>query len=212
MGRRFITTVVIAAAMVVPLAVGAGAGPLHAQTGAHELVKKTTDEVIAELQERRAELEAQPGKIYDFVQEYLLPHFDFERMSRLVLGKHWRRIDEAGRERFIREFQRLLVRTYATSMFKYSDEKISFLPYHGEPGAGEVIVKTEVERPGGEPVPIDYRLYATGGEWKVYDVAVDGVSLVINYRSSFASQIARLGGVDALTEKLRERNKQVMDE
>lgn len=212
MGSRFIRNGLAIAAMIVLPALPASAEELDAQTGAHELVKSTTDKVIAELKERHEELEAQPGKIYGFVEEYLLPHFDFARMSRLVLGKHWRRIDQAQRQRFVDEFRRLLVRTYASSMLKYSNENIYFLPYHGESGAEDVTVRTEVEQPGGSPIPIDYRLYKVNGSWKVYDVAIDGVSLVINYRSSFSSQIARLGGVDPLIDKLRDRNREVMNE
>lgn len=188
-----------------------GASPARAGGSALDLVRDTSIEVQKVLQQRHVELEKKPGLIYGVVEEYLLPHFDFERMSQLVLGKNWRTATPAERQQFVEEFRLLLVRTYATAMLKYSDQKINFLPGRGKAGDGEEVVQTEVEQDGGPPIPIDYSLYRMGDAWKVFDVKIDNVSLVVNYRGTFASEI-RGGGLAALIQKLRARNQQAANE
>lgn len=200
---------------VLLLVCGIGAAPPRAaavDTSAHDLVRMTSAEVQKILQQRHAELEKRPGLIYGVVEDYILPHFDFERMSQLVLGKNWRAASPEERRQFVEEFRLLLVRTYATAMLKYSDQKISYLPYRGKPGDSEVVVQTEVEQAGGQPIPIDYSLYRQGDAWKVFDVKIDNVSLVVNYRGTFAGEIRNGGGVDALIRKLHERNQQAANE
>lgn len=195
------------------LALALGAAPARAadDDDARALVRDTSAEVQKILQQRHAELERKPGLIYGVVEEYILPHFDFERMSQLVLGKNWRAATAEERGQFVEEFRLLLVRTYATAMLKYSDQKISFLPARGKAREGEAVVQTEVEQAGGPPIPIDYSLYLKGDAWKVYDVKIDSVSLVVNYRGTFASEI-RGGGLAALIQKLHERNQQAANE
>ncbi|MFQ5487525.1 MAG: phospholipid-binding protein MlaC [Gammaproteobacteria bacterium] len=184
-------------------------GAAHAgHLGALEMVQQTTERVTRILQARQAELEADPALLYTVVEKEVAPYFDFVRMSRLVLGKYWRRASREERRQFAKEFRRLLVRSYAASMLKYSGEKISFLPLRGDPEATDVTVRTEVEVPGMDPVEVDYSLYLREGEWKVYDVAIGGVSLVINYRTSFAEEIRKSGGLAGLIEKLQQRNQQ----
>ncbi len=181
--------------------------PAHAtHLNALEMVQQTTEQVTRLLQARKAELEADPALLYTVVEKEVAPYFDFSRMARLVLGKYWRRASREERRQFIEEFRRLLVRSYAASMLKYSGEKINFLPLRGNPEASDVTVRTEVEVPGMDPVEVDYSLYLRKGEWKVYDVAIDGVSLVVNYRTSFSEEIRRSGGLAGLIEKLRQRN------
>jgi phospholipid transport system substrate-binding protein len=197
------------------LALAIGAAPQRAaavETGAHEMVRMTAGQVQKILQQRHVELEQKPGLIYGVVEEYILPHFDFERMSRLVLGKNWRSATPEEQRQFVDEFRLLLVRTYATAMLRYSDQKISYLPYRGNPADSEVVVQTEIQQPGMAPIPIDYTLYRKGDAWKVFDVKIDSVSLVVNYRGTFAGEIRNGGSVGALISKLRERNQQAMNE
>jgi phospholipid transport system substrate-binding protein len=190
----------------------AAAGPAGAAaTGAHDMVKQTADEVQKVLHDRHKELEKNPSLIYGVVQQYILPHFDFERMSQLVLGKAWRTASPAERQQFMDEFRLLLVRTYATAMLKYSDQKIDYLPYRGKPDDTQAVVQTEIAQAGTQPIPIDYSLYRQGDDWKVYDVKIDNVSLVVNYRGTFNNEV-RNGGVAALIQKLRERNQQASAE
>lgn len=172
-----------------------------------DLVKQTTDQMLSKLRAERAVIEQQPGRIYELVNQIVLPHFDFERMSSWVLGKNWRTATPPQRQKFMEEFRTLLVRTYAKSLATYSDQKISYLPVRSSPQDTDVKVRTEVEQPGGLPIPIDYDLSLKDGQWKVYDVAIDGVSLVSNYRTTFATEV-RQNGLDKLIATLAERNRQ----
>ena len=175
---------------------------------AQDMVKSTSTEIINSLRAQSEELHDNPERIYDFIQSRVLPHFDFERMSRLVLGKYWRRASPQERREFVEQFRYLLVRTYATAMLDYAEDPIAYLPFRDDPEAKDVTVRTEVDIPGGNPVPVDYSVYQVDGRWKVYDVSIDGVSLVVNYRSSFATQIRSEGGIEGLIAKMRERNQQ----
>jgi phospholipid transport system substrate-binding protein len=171
------------------------------------LVQQTADQMLSKLRAERQVIDQHPGRIYDLVNEIVLPHFDFERMSSWVLGKYWRSATPDQRNRFVEEFRNLLVRTYAKSLSSYQDNKITYLPLRATPQDTDVKVRTEVDQPGGFPIPIDYSLYLKGDEWKVYDVTIDGVSLVTNYRTTFANQI-RQDGLDKLIATLADRNKQ----
>lgn len=170
-----------------------------------QLVKQTSEQVLAEVKSRKQELTESPGKIYGLVEEIVLPRFDFERMSRLVLGKHWRAASDDQRGKFVIQFRELLVRTYATALLNYSDQEIRYLPVRQVDGAEEVTINTEVAAAGAPKVPINYALYRDGDSWRVFDVAIDGVSLVSNYRTTFASQIRRYK-LDGLIAQLEERN------
>ncbi len=173
---------------------------------AEEVVKGTANKVLARLTAERELIEAEPTRIYGLVNEVVIPHFDFVSMSKWVLGKNsWRAASEAQREQFIGEFRTLLVRTYAKALLEYTSEEIEYLPSNGNPDSNLVEVKTKIKQGGARDVPIDYRLHITGGEWKVVDIVVDGVSLVSTYRGSFASEI-RKNGLDALITKLSQRN------
>lgn len=190
------------------LAIFTGSAQAAAQS-AEEVVKTTTDQVLARISSQKAELTAHPERIYDLIHELVIPHFDFNGMSKWVLGRAWADATPEQREQFIAQFQTLLVRTYAKALLEYSDEQIRFLPVDASPGASMVVVKTEVDQPGGAaPVPIHYRMHMSDGNWKVVDVAVDGVSLVSTYRGSFASEI-RKTGLDALIAKLADRNQKL---
>ncbi|WP_456447220.1 MlaC/ttg2D family ABC transporter substrate-binding protein [Thiolapillus sp.] len=173
-----------------------------------KLIRSTADYVLQQIRTRKAELEKDSSGIYDLVQKKILPHFDFRIMSRGALGRYWRRATEAQKQRIAKEFQELLVRTYATTLLNYSDQKVDYLPFRGKRDDKRVTVATRVHSPGGPPVPINYRLYRTSdGRWKIYDVVVDGVSLVSNYRSSFATEVKK-GGIEGLIHSLEQHNRQ----
>lgn len=173
---------------------------------AQEVVMTTADQVIARLVAERADIEANPHKLYSLINELVIPHFDFLSMSKWVLGKtNWKSASADQRDKFVSEFRTLLVRTYAKALLEYSDQEIVYKPVISNPDSNVVTVETEVKQASGNPVPIDYRMHASGGEWKVVDVAVDGISLVSTYRGSFAAEI-RKNGLDSLIAKLSERN------
>jgi len=171
------------------------------------LVESVAEQVLAELRKDKAALEAHPERINEIVDRYIIPHVDFQRMARWVLGKYWRRASPEQRTRFVAEFKRLLVRTYATSLLEYTDQTLTFLPFRGDLARGDVTVRSQIDQPGGFPIPIDYKLHrGKDGRWLIYDIVIDGVSLVSNYRSSFAREIARKG-LDGLIETLAEKNR-----
>lgn len=174
---------------------------------ARRLVIETGNRVLAALRAGKDRLQQDPGYVYDLVDRIVLPHFDFGRIARWALGKYVRKASPEQMRRFTREFRTLLVRTYASALNEYTDQKIDYPPLRARAGSHEVTVHSEVSQPGAFPIPIDYDLYLKDGEWKVYDVKVDGVSLVANYRSGFYRQI-RQKGLDALIESLARRNRE----
>lgn len=183
------------------------AAPAQAPTAPDALVRDTAERMLEVLRERRGELDERPQVVYALVEEIVLPHFDFELMSRYVLAQNWRGASPGQRERFVEEFRQLLVRTYATSLAEYSGQQIDYLPLRGDPERGRVTVSTVIKQNGGGPdIPVDYNLRRTEAGWKVFDVIIEGLSLVQNYRGSFASEIHRRG-LDGLIEQLAERNR-----
>jgi phospholipid transport system substrate-binding protein len=128
-------------------------------------------------------------------------------MSQWVLGANWRRATAEQRDRFLTEFRDLLVNTYGYALLRYDNEQIQYLPSHGDPASGLVIVRTQIRQADGESIPVNYRLYHKHGEWKVFDLSIDGVSLISNYRNSFAEQIEQVG-MDGLIKRLEQHNQQ----
>ncbi len=169
------------------------------------LVRMTTERMLAVLRAERELLKRDPDRIYYLVDGIVLPHFDFYRMSRWVLGKHWRSATRGQRSRFVRQFKILLVRTYAMALLAYSDERVKILPVRERGHVTRATVRTEIRRPGSLPIPINYSMYLKGGRWKVHDVTIDGISLVTNYRSAFGAQIQRVG-LEGLIRRLEEHN------
>ncbi len=173
--------------------------------GARTLVQTTADKVIAKVKDDRDALRKDPARLHRLVDELIIPHFDFQRMSRWVLGKYWRKASKQQQAQFVDEFRKLLVRTYATALLEYSDQTIKYLPIHAKSGAKSVTVKTVIEQSSSSKVPINYRMYPSKQGWKVFDVAIDGVSLVSTYRNSFAATIKK-SGINGLISSLVAKN------
>lgn len=171
------------------------------------LVRQTSERMLTVLKQQHDVIKSEPARLYGLVDDIVLPHFDFERMARWVLGKNWRQATPEQQQRFVVEFRNLLVRTYGTALLEYNDQEVRFLPLRMSAGAEEVTVRTEIQQPGGLPIPINYSMYRRADGWKVYDVVIDGISLVSNYRTDFSAQI-RSGGIDALIVRIAERNAQ----
>ena len=172
---------------------------------AETLVRMTTEQTLAVLRAEREILKAEPGRVYLLVDGIVLPHFDFYRMSRWVLGKHWRSASRGQRSRFVEEFRTLLVKTYATALLAYSDERVEIVPARKRGQVTRTTVRTEIRRPGSLPIPINYSMYLKDELWKVRDVTIDGISLVANYRSTFGAQIQRQG-LEELIQRLEAHN------
>lgn len=191
--------------LLATIALLAFGGAQAADMAPDALVKETSQEVLSILKKDH-EFQTNQKKILDLVDAKVLPHFDFNRMTALAVGKFWRQASPAQQQALTKEFRTLLVRTYSTSLSNYKNQTVAYKPFRMEPADTEATVKTQVVQPGGQPIPIDYSLHKTPEGWKVYDVTVDNVSLVTNYRSSFASEI-RKGGIDGLVNALVEKNK-----
>ena len=192
---------------VTALALLTGAPPAAAQDAAPDaLVRKSIDEVLAIIKADKELQNGNPGKLHALVEEKVIPHFDFNRMTRLAVGRSWSQASDAQKQALTREFQTLLVRTYSTSLSQYRNQTIDVKPAKIVAGDKETMVRTVVNQPGGQPIPIDYGMERTDGGWKVFDVVVDGVSLVTTYRSSFNDQIQK-SGVDGLVKTLSDRNR-----
>ncbi len=187
---------------------------VYAATGAAdaaaplELVRSTTEVLLDDMRAHRADYAKDRSKLYAMAEEKVLPHFDFRRMSQWVLGRNWKQATPEQRDRFVTEFRMLLVRTYSTALLNYTDEEIVYQPVKAAPDASEVVVRTEVKnKTGRPPIPVFYSFYRNGdGEWKVFDVSIEGVSIVTNYRAVYASRI-REAGMDGLIASIAAQNR-----
>ncbi len=183
--------------------------PAQANPDAENLAKSTVDKVLQVIRAEKSAFEADPSKLYALVDDVVLPNFDFERMAKLVLAQNWNAANDDQKARFIKEFRALIVRTYARSLLDYTDQEVKFLPSRSEDDR-RVTIRTEVVKPGtSKAIPIDYDMYLPSAQWKVYDVKVDGVSLVMNYRSSYAEEI-RKNGLDGLISQLKTKSADAM--
>ena len=176
-----------------------------AQETPDQLVKRTTDEVLAII---KADKDLQNGnsrKVVELAEQKVLPHFDFTRMTRLAVGRNWAQASDAQKEALIKEFRTMLVRTYSSSLTQYRNQTIEVKPSKLAANDTDAVVRTAVIQQGGPPIPIDYSMSKTDSGWKVYDVVIDGASLVTTYRGSFNDQIQK-GGIDGLVKTLHDRN------
>ncbi|NJD88307.1 MAG: ABC transporter substrate-binding protein [Betaproteobacteria bacterium] len=196
----------LVALAVTALALAAGATAFAQELAPDALARKSIDEVLAVIRADKELQNGNPKKLHALVEEKILPHFDFTRMTRLAVGRNWAQASDAQKEALTREFQTLLVRTYSTSISQYRNQTIDVKPAKIASGDKDTVVKTVVNQPGGQPIPIDYAMERTDKGWKVYDVMVDGVSLVTTYRGSFNEQVQK-GGVDGLVKTLADRNR-----
>ncbi len=179
--------------------------PALAASGPEQLIRETSDKVLAEIKLNAETYRGDPSRLYRLVDKVVLPHFDFDAMTDLALGNFKDQVSAAQKPVIVNEFRALLVRTYSSALLEYTDQKLTYLPTEGSEADGKVTVRSEIEQAGGFPIPIHYSLRRGDDGWKVFDISVDNVSLVTNYRSSFARAIKK-NGVDGLIETLRERN------
>ena len=183
------------------------AGAVGAQDVAPDvLMKRISDEVISIVKQDKDIKAGDRKKINALVDAKVLPHFNFTRMTALAMGRNWRKANAEQKQALVTQFRDLLVRTYSGALAEYKNEVIEFKPLRAAPGDTDVTVKTQVKRPGSEPISIDYSMEKTPDGWKVYDVVVAGVSLVTNYRDSFNNEI-RDNGIDGLIKLLASKNR-----
>ncbi|HTY03157.1 MAG TPA: ABC transporter substrate-binding protein [Rhodocyclaceae bacterium] len=170
------------------------------------LVRGVANDVLDIIRKDKDIRSGDTRKVVELADVKVLPHFDFTRMTRLAMGKDWRKATPEQQQQLTAEFRALLVRTYSKALVEYRDQTIEFKPFKMQPADTDALVRTTVAQAGSKPISIDYNLEKTDQGWKVYDIAVAGVSLVTNYRSSFAEEVTA-NGVDGLIASLRTKNK-----
>ncbi len=200
-----VALVVLISSFFIPVAVANDTQIVEPQV----LVKDSTEKMLHALKEHQDALKEDPSLIYGLVESIIMPNFDFNKIAKLALGKNWRKATVEQREQFIEQFRLLLIRTYSTAMLEYTDQEIKYLPFRGDLKKKKVKVPMEIIQAGGPSIPMVLSMYLNKqGEWKVYDVKIEGVSLVTNYRSTFSNQI-RTEGMDKLIENLAKKNEKV---
>jgi len=164
-----------------------------------------SQDMLRDIDANRAALRQDPGKLRALVDKNLLPHFDTDYAARLVLGKHWRTATPDQQKRFIDAFIQSMMRQYGNAMLDFTGDRLKILPFKGDPAAKMATVRSEVKRDNGTPVPVNYSLHATPQGWKAWDVTVEGVSYVKNFRTDFGSEIDAKG-LDAVIQRLETEN------
>ena len=172
------------------------------------LIKQVTEEVLSIVRQDKEIQKGNTRKAIELVEAKVLPHFNFQRMTALAMGRDWNKANPEQKKLLSEEFKTLLVRTYSNALTGYRDQKVRYKPTRMEGNASDVVVKTEIQQSGGKPIQLDYSLEKQPEGWKVYDVIVAGVSLVTNYRDTFNQEV-RANGVDGLIQMLVEKNKQL---
>ncbi|MGE5160873.1 MAG: phospholipid-binding protein MlaC [Betaproteobacteria bacterium] len=172
------------------------------------LVRDLSNEVLATIKADKALASGDVNRVQKLVDEKILPYVEFEKMTRLAVGRGWRQATPEQRAALTREFRTLLVRTYSGALSQVTDHKVELRPFRAQPADTDVVVRTNVVASRGDPIQLDYRLEKTDAGWKIYDVNILGVWLVENYKTQFASQI-NAGGVDGLIKTLTDRNRQL---
>jgi len=200
----------LALCAVVMLLAGLSAAPAVAQTAAAsgvdtsgplELIRSASDVMLKDLDANRATYRKDRSKLYALVDRVLLPNFDVNFAAQQVLGKHLRNADAQQRERFVKAFYGSLMQTYSDAMIEFTNDRIRFLPYQGDPAANRATVRTEIRRDGGSSVKVNYSLRKTEAGWKAFDVVIEGISYVKSFQEDFAAELDQKG-LDALITRL----------
>ena len=177
----------------------------QAQETPDALVKSVAEDTLSAIRADKDLQAGNPAKVTQLIESKLVPHFDTARMTALAMGRNWRMATPEQQKLLTAQFQTLLIRTYSNALTNYRDNKMTYKPLRMNPGDTDVVVRTEVTRPGQAPVQIDYSMEKTADGWKAYDVVVAGVSLVTNYRDEF-NDLIKSSGVDGLIKALADKN------
>ena len=181
-------------------------GVVHAEVIAPDaLIKNTVQEVIAIIKQDKDIQAGDQKKIIALVDAKVLPHFDFVRMTQLAVGKYWRTATPEQKQALVTEFRNMLVRTYTKVFTVYRDQTVDVKPFRMAADDTEVTVKTVISKPGSQLTPVDYEMKKAADGWKVFDISIEGVSMVMSYRGTFASQIQE-SGIDGLIKTLSDKN------
>jgi phospholipid transport system substrate-binding protein len=186
-------------------------GVVHAEVIAPDaLIKNTVQEVIAIIKVDKDIQSGDQKKIIALVDAKVLPNFDFSRMTQLAVGKYWRTATPEQKQSLVTEFRNMLVRTYTKVFTVYRDQTVEVKPVKMATDDTEVTVKTVINKPGSQPILVDYEMKKADNGWKAYDISIDGVSMVMSYRGTFATQIQE-SGIDGLIKTLSVKNVNAAD-
>lgn len=183
----------------------AASGARADATDPDALIKSTAEEVLSIVKQDKDLQNGNQKKLLELVEAKVLPHFDFERMTRLAVGKGWRTATPEQKQQLVTEFRNLLVRTYTSAFTRYQNQTVDVKPVRFAPTDDEVTVRTTINKPGAQPVSVDYEMEKTPDGWKAFDLTVEGASLVSTYRGTFSEQIQQ-AGIDGLIKSLVEKN------
>jgi len=175
------------------------------QHPARLIVENAVTVMTTKLKEDEALIKKDPHHLLVLVEKYVLPHFDFKKMSSWALGKYNRKATDKQKVDFTEQFRLLLVRTYSKAFSEGGDRKVTYLPVRKSKKEHEAVVRTEIDQGSAFPLPVNYRMHKVDNIWKVYDVTIDGISIVSNYRNTFAKEI-RKDGIDKLISRLSAKN------
>ncbi len=176
------------------------------ELGPEELVKKVTADVLDAIKSDKQLAAGDKQKAIKLAEEKVLPHVDFEEATRLAVGRGWAQASPEQKKKLVTEFRNMLVRTYSNAISAYEGQTMKVLPVRMKPGDTEVTVHNQFIRPGNpKPVLLDYSMRKTEKGWKIYDIVVEGVSLVLTYRSEFDA-VVKQDGIDGLIKRLAQKN------
>lgn len=197
--------------MILGALVYCAAGAAYAEVIAPDvLIKNTVQEVTAVIKQDKDIQAGNQKKIVALVDAKVLPHFDFQRMTQLAVGRYWRTASPEQRQALVTQFRDMLVRTYTKVFTVYRDQTIEVKPLRSAPGDTEVTINTVISKPGSQPTLVDYEMKMSADGWKVFDISIEGVSMVMSYRGTFASQIQQ-DGIDGLIRTLSDKNANMAD-
>lgn len=180
---------------------------LWAQSSPVPMLQNSADQIVATLQQHKSELKANHKIIYQAVEHHLLPNVDIYGMSRSVVGRDaWTKATSAEKEEFTQVFTQLVIRTYASPMAEYTDEKVKFLPVRGNLDGRFTRVNSVIIRSNGQNIPLSYSLVTKNGNWKIYDLSVEGVSLLQSFHSQFGA-VLKNSSMRDLIDQMRKKNK-----
>ena len=193
-------------AVLAGIMLGTASLAAQAASTADEMIRTTVSRLIFELAERRPELESDAAALYAMVDDLVVPHIALDKISKLILGSHWKSASEVQRQHFTMGFKDLLIRSYATAMFEYTgQEELRYRPVKLKGGGRIAVVPTDLVIPGQAPIPVDYYCLLEKSEvWKIYDIQIDGISLILSYRNQYGQYIDT-NGLDALIESLQSK-------
>lgn len=175
------------------------------EMGPDQLVQKVTEDVLAAVKSDKQLAAGDRQKALKLAEEKVLPHVDFQEATRLAVGRSWRQASPEQRKKLVDQFRSMLVRTYSNAISEYQGQTLKVLPSRGKQDPEDATVRTQFMRAGGKPLPIDFQTRKTPEGWKIYDITVEGVSLVLTYRTEFDA-VVKQEGIDGLIKRLGEKN------